>query len=167
MLSNSKTVLLLAITLTTAGCAAAPADDATSADSAESAATSASTIHGHTVKKLGAVFARPVQGIATEAQAHALEAKVRDDARQSAFEQCAATLALPLNAVSTKLVGLASNVTKDASDGRFVVTASSAQTYCSSASLDDAVLATFDDRLHGAATLRAGVYLMQRLTSGE
>src|SRR5438046_162021 len=120
-------LLLLALTLTTAACSATPPDDATSA---ESAATSASSIHGHTVKRLGAVFARPVQGIATEAEARALRAKLEADARKSALEQCAATLALPPRAVSTKLVGLASTVTENASDGRFVVTASTRETYC-------------------------------------
>ncbi len=163
MRSTSTTVfsvgIAVGIAFSAVGCAAAATDDAQSAgsaDSAESADTSAAMVHGHAVKKLGAVFARPVQGIATEAAAHALEAKLRDDARENAFEQCAATLALPIGAVSTKLVGLASNVTKDASDGRFVVTASTVETYCSSASLDDAVLATFDGKLHGAGTLRAG-----------
>jgi hypothetical protein len=156
---RALTTLSFSFCAAVAACAAPVASN--DAPSAESAATSASTIHTHAVKTLGPVFARPVQGIATEAAARALEGQVKDDARQLAFDQCAATLGLPVEAVSTRLVGLVSNVLRDASDGRFTVTAQTGQTYCASASLDQAVLVTFDGDLHTEAPLRtAGQVLL-------
>ncbi len=132
-------------------CSAAP-DDAASTESADTAA-----IQAHTVKKLGPTFARPVQGLATEADARALVSKLEADARETAQEDCAATLGLPLGAVQTKLVGLAHTIAQEIpGDGRWGIAAQSQQTYCSAASLDDAVLVTFDGALHASGTLRAG-----------
>lgn len=160
MLSRSKslTLTLAALAFASAACSAGAGDDAT--DSAASGVDTTASVRGVTVAKLGQVFGRPVDGVATETAAHALEAKVRDDARRAASELCASTLGLPVGAVSTKLVGVRSSVSRDASDGRFVVAASAQQAYCASASLDDAVLVTWDGQLHADATLRAGAPIL-------
>src|SRR5579864_4969458 len=95
----------LAAALAATACGGAPDAAASASAEAESASTgAASAVRGHAVSKLGPVFGRPVQGVATAAEAHALQSKVEDDARFQASAQCAATLALPLGAVSTKLV---------------------------------------------------------------
>ncbi|HEY8077971.1 MAG TPA: hypothetical protein VIF62_27785 [Labilithrix sp.] len=155
MISRASLLSLLSTTFLFA-CSGAPDDVPAASD--ESASTAQAVIHAHTVKKLGPTFARPVQGLDTEADARALVSKLEDDARETAQEDCAATLALPLGAVQTRLVGLAPQIAQDPGDGRWGVAAQSQQTYCSSASLEDAVLVTFDGQLRvaDATTLRAG-----------